>query len=286
MNDEYLPLVSLSRQSHFDALHEQRDLRSAITSFLGLKPGFNEIAQEIAIYFLRHLDSRWAHFARLQSDARLAQLGSFGLSPEEANFLNGVSIWESWPMSFAARDGQIVVHGDRSDPRIRLPACLRSGSEELIVVAAPLSLSIKTIGVLSIGFLPSDASIKSITTDVEVVVEILALYLAGLLEGLEGSAHAIATENQLTRMSSDQRGSSLSQRQLTILGFLADGLTYDQIASRIGFSHSTVRMELMQIYRNFGVNSREEAVQWARDHELIPGDIFEPAPTTAQKESG
>ena len=61
----------------------------------------------------------------------------------------------------------------------------------------------------------------------------------------------------------------LTQRQKTIPDYLGEGLTYDQIGARIGFSHSTVRMDFMQIYRFFGVTSRDAAVAVALERGLL-----------------
>lgn len=53
---------------------------------------------------------------------------------------------------------------------------------------------------------------------------------------------------------------ALTQRQQAILEGMAEGLTNRQIAARICFSESTVRLESMAIYRHFGVHSRGQAV--------------------------
>jgi DNA-binding CsgD family transcriptional regulator len=57
---------------------------------------------------------------------------------------------------------------------------------------------------------------------------------------------------------------TLSARQMTILHGMAEGLTNRQIAQRICFSESTVRLESMAIYRYLGVHSRGHAVAAAR----------------------
>jgi DNA-binding CsgD family transcriptional regulator len=57
-----------------------------------------------------------------------------------------------------------------------------------------------------------------------------------------------------------EQSAELSPRQRLILEGMEQGLTNRQIATRIGFSESTVRMESMAIYRFFGVHSRTEAV--------------------------
>ncbi len=57
----------------------------------------------------------------------------------------------------------------------------------------------------------------------------------------------------------------LTPRQSVILRAMARGRTNAQIAHQISFSESTVRLESMSIYRHFGVHSRSDAVQAARD---------------------
>jgi DNA-binding NarL/FixJ family response regulator len=58
---------------------------------------------------------------------------------------------------------------------------------------------------------------------------------------------------------------TLTPRQVEILHAMSLGRTNRQIARQIGFSESTVRLESMAIYRHFGVHSREDAVQAARE---------------------
>ena len=62
----------------------------------------------------------------------------------------------------------------------------------------------------------------------------------------------------------------LSMRQAAILRHLAEDLTMRQIASRIGYSESTVRMESLAIYRALGVHDRRDAVNLAITVGLIP----------------
>lgn len=56
---------------------------------------------------------------------------------------------------------------------------------------------------------------------------------------------------------------SLSARQREILRALAEGLTYQEIASRVGYSHGTVRKEVIAVYALMGVRDRDGAVDRA-----------------------
>lgn len=62
---------------------------------------------------------------------------------------------------------------------------------------------------------------------------------------------------------SSHEGLSLTSRQCRILHLLAHGLTNPQIAARIGFSTSTVRLETLKIFRALGVHDRKRAVEAA-----------------------
>lgn len=63
--------------------------------------------------------------------------------------------------------------------------------------------------------------------------------------------------------------SSLTPRQMEILRWMHAGMTNRQIAARICFSESTVRLESMAIYRRLGVRSRGQAVAAARQAGLL-----------------
>lgn len=61
----------------------------------------------------------------------------------------------------------------------------------------------------------------------------------------------------------------LSARQRTVLQLMAAGMTLRQIANRIGYSESTVRMESLAIYRMLGVHDRDKAVLSGRAYGFL-----------------
>lgn len=106
------------------------------------------------------------------------------------------------------------------------------------------------------------------------------LTLIGCSLAAEDRQQVVALASRLTWLSSlkpdtikrsvDVTRGPLTERQRTILAAMARGLTNRQIASRINFSESTVRMESMAIYRIYGVHSRMEAVAAARASGHLP----------------
>ena len=58
----------------------------------------------------------------------------------------------------------------------------------------------------------------------------------------------------------------LSSREAEVLTLVARGLPNKQIARVLGISGNTVKVHLTSIYRTLGINDRETAALWARDH--------------------
>ena len=116
----------------------------------------------------------------------------------------------------------------------------------------------------------SDGSVKSLiavwlTADDmdDIVSDVSRLTLVGRLwSGTQGVVRAVDARSG---SNSDATADGLTVRQTVILQAMADGLTNAQIARRINFSESTVRLESMSIYRHFGVHSRLEAVRAAQE---------------------
>jgi PAS domain S-box-containing protein len=60
----------------------------------------------------------------------------------------------------------------------------------------------------------------------------------------------------------------LTPRARDVLGLVAQGLSDDEIATKIGVSRNTVRNHVSAIYRTIGVRKRSALVVWARERGL------------------
>jgi len=63
---------------------------------------------------------------------------------------------------------------------------------------------------------------------------------------------------------------TLTERQRQVLSLMAEGITYQIIAERLGISTHTVTTHVDRAFLKLGVRSREEAVQVAIKEALIP----------------
>ncbi len=67
----------------------------------------------------------------------------------------------------------------------------------------------------------------------------------------------------------NQGNSLLTDREITVLRLIANGLTTKEIANQIGMAERTVEFHITNIYEKVGVNSRASAVNWAKEKGLI-----------------
>jgi DNA-binding CsgD family transcriptional regulator/N-acetylneuraminic acid mutarotase len=63
--------------------------------------------------------------------------------------------------------------------------------------------------------------------------------------------------------------SALSEREIEILGLVAEGLTNREIAQRLSISHNTVKVHLSNVFDKIGVSSRTEATVYAIEHRIV-----------------
>ncbi|MGB7448588.1 MAG: response regulator transcription factor [Ornithinimicrobium sp.] len=66
------------------------------------------------------------------------------------------------------------------------------------------------------------------------------------------------------------QGLGLSGRESEVLGLISQGLTNDQIATRMYLSINTVKTHVRSAYRKIEVDSRPKAVIWGMSHGLAP----------------
>ena len=167
-----------------------------------------------------------------------------GASADPGLYARAVAwLWTATSDSSAADDAAAHVEARSTDGRAEAVACM------------PL---------LSDGSVKSLIAVWLTADDMDdIVSDVSRLTLVGRLwSGTQGVVRAVDARSG---SNSDATADGLTVRQTVILQAMAHGLTNAQIARRINFSESTVRLESMSIYRHFGVHSRLEAVRAAQE---------------------
>ncbi len=134
----------------------------------------------------------------------------------------------------------------------------RQGGERLLVAAAQLGLA----EAAGLAGRPTDAA-----DHLDRAEQILAGCSApGILADL-----TVETARRLSaRRPGGPRGGELTDRERTVLRYLAGDLTIPEIARELSVSANTVKSQVAAIRTKLGVSSRSEAVRVARDQRLLP----------------
>jgi DNA-binding NarL/FixJ family response regulator len=64
----------------------------------------------------------------------------------------------------------------------------------------------------------------------------------------------------------ERRDAELSERELEVLGLVAEGLPNKLIARRLEIAEKTVKAHLTSVFAAIGVSDRTQAALWAREH--------------------
>ena len=91
--------------------------------------------------------------------------------------------------------------------------------------------------------------------------EALIAYANRLLQALSGGHASLST--------GDKHAALLSERELEVLRYLAQGLNYEEIGRQLFLSLNTIQFHVKHIYGKLQVNKRLQAIEKAREMNLI-----------------
>jgi len=233
-----------------------------VIEFLRSDPTPDHVAQELVLSYAQHLGVRAAIISEVHSDASVRITGAFGVSDQVKAQFSAMSMWDAVPPAVAIRAQQTVVVPTARQFALDFPHWPEHlGATSLATV--PLMTASATIGAISVFVRDEGWASHAAASIVQEVADVYVLYLAAHARHQQADGPAPLQRESVTStqtQDSDISPLDFSARQRHVLELLSQGLTYDQIAARIGFSHSTVRMELLKAYRAFGVSSRRDAV--------------------------
>ncbi len=243
------------------------DIAERFIDYLRSEPTADEVAQELVLGYLVDFRARASIVTTIDPDATLRLVGGFGLDAAALKEFDQLSLWDELPPALTIRQRRPIVFPGADQSARRFPNMAGAALARRSIIAAPMMTSASTIGSLCVYL---DVEGEQVTTAARVLAAIADIYVLYLLANVEQQAKAAPESPVADRASRPQdrartrraalNVSDFSERQKTVLQLLAQGMTYDQIAIRIGYSHSTVRMELMAMYRAFDVSSRREAI--------------------------
>ena len=251
------------------------DTTARFIEYLRSEPSPTEVAQELVLGFLAEFDARASAISAVEPDATLRLLGHFGLPGNLVETIGPLSLWDRLPSAVSVRQRRPVVLPSAEAVADAFPIMNGTWPVGHSLVDAPLLTTSAVVGSVFVQFEAEGAKVASAAQVLEALTDVYVLYL--LARSSRAAAQPLsnagvgvtASSTHVESGTRDVSARSFTRRQKLILEYLSDGLTYDQIAARIGYSHSTVRMELMRMYRVLGVSSRRDAIAVARRLGLV-----------------
>lgn len=194
--------------------------------------------------------ARGAFVYTLNTRSNLVESAGYGEPYAEG--MNEISAWDENPASLAVRTkGLIFQPGSEAAGRYG-------------VVAFPLIMGKSPVGVF-VTVLSPETKVNPVPLEIAGALEKLGGFFVTSKAGSLGSTGAKSASGSVE---------DLTTRQVTILGFMGDGMTNAEISTKVLLSESTVRQETIRIYRALQVSGRQEAVAKARAIGLIPAIKF------------
>lgn len=239
-----------------------------LIAYLAERPTMDQLAQYLVLQTFRQHSPRGALIYVFFSDGTVQSAGSFGLPPDVVRALQSLSLWDHAPAVDAIREGTPVILNGADVVRTKYPWLEQQPAMLTPTVAWPLGVGHKCDGSLQVHF-AEEFDESHLSETFSEISPILGLY-AGVRNTSGEPAHDMYdSPRRQANGHSPAKPEKLTTRQQQILELLAVGMTNPQIASRIGFSDSTVRQETMAIYRFLGADGRRDAVQIATMRGLL-----------------
>ena len=194
--------------------------------------------------------------SRLNRDGNLKMIASYGYSESSISSFEVISIWDSTPCSDAIREKKIIIMHRPSDFHARYPKITNVLNHQFTTLAVPMFFRLGVIGSFTVTF-------KNCQSDFEVDED----FWAGVASICSFFLVNISKPNNQPHIHVESI--FLTDRQKKIVNHFKDGLTIQEIANKLGYSHSTIRQEIIKIYRLLGVRDRKSAISLATSSNLL-----------------
>jgi DNA-binding CsgD family transcriptional regulator len=253
-------------------------------AFLNLRPTCDEVCHRIVAMWPGRDTVGQAALGILANDGSITWAGRFGYEDKVMEAYGRTTMWDQLPSSLAVLQQRPVVIDARNDILTHFPQLAEDMPNLSFVLAGPLVSNLTSCGVLvASGTDPLRYSQESaaILTDYCLA---LSLYVFSQLSIFSGESQCITSGGVTKSTPTDFPRRQilvpnvLTDRQLSVLQYLAMGYTNRQIGRLMAFSESTIRQATTAIYAYFGVSRRREAVEAAILRNMVEMTSAETAP--------
>lgn len=211
---------------------------------------------EIVHDVFRQCEPTGAFLTRLTREGNLKMIASYGYADAAIAGYETISIWDATPSTDAVREKKFIAIRGSEEWRNRFPKIARILSDDQTVVAVPLIYRLGVIGAFTMSLKECPSHLEADQDFWNGVASICSFFVVNTSE-----PHTLSATPTI--------GVYLTERQKKIVNHFKDGLTIAEIAGKLGYSHSTIRQEIIKIYRLLGVRDRKSAIVEATSRNLL-----------------
>lgn len=210
-----------------------------------------------------------AFICRAEADGMLQMMGSYGYPPDRVGKDAKVSIFDPMGITDSIRESRVIVFNGWEDYLVHYPDKKSLAGPGKAFVAVPFSREGFPAGGVGIAFnsyVNEDIFNTLLWETIQLIGEVYvspAWFNSG---ETGGSGKELTSTRRVTP-------ENLPDRAKKVLALMAQGKTNWQIASILRFSESTIKGDAAMIFRAFGVNSREAAVEAAIKASMVTAPL-------------
>lgn len=224
------------------------DLVSRLLTALRDSTSPDNFCQRLALNVLRDFEVESTFIARLDSDACLTMVGSWGYPAERRRIDDRPSIRTPMAITDAIREGKIKVFSTWQSYLDAYPQLEHKAGPGNAIVCVPFSRDGSRSGGLGITF---SHSIENLPIN-EQLLDLMVMCCEVMING----SWAQSTFSPNPEPAGPKTYADLSSRQKTIIQLVSEGNTNPEIAVKLRFSPSLIKKELQELYRIFSIADR------------------------------
>lgn len=213
-------------------------------------PDGNSLCQFVTIRMLKEFGALNMFISELKPGGLIIPTYQFGFTEEEMQSWNISSVDDHIPTADALKTNSFIWLADREDWDRDYPDLAKFKYPEVeTFICWPIHIRGAYMSVMGVSFTKVVASNHEIKNYLETISGLVGLQISSLKRLRVSVEQDSALWNLLTN------------RQHKIVAMMSEGMTNNQIAEELGYSHSTIRQETIKIYETLGVTGRKGATQ-------------------------
>ena len=236
---------------------------SLLTHVISDDPTPDLLLSHIALNTLDSLGCREIELGLISTQGFINIIGRFGVKAKTAKPKIEIPLWETLPITDCIRTGEILYLDSSKNLISKYPTLTKSTTDSSqYFIAAPIKYRHAVIGAIYLTCCREPRSIFRESKETETLLGLLGIFLSNFMKN----------QSKVPKSYIDA-GGKLTPRQIKIIELFQENLTTDQIASKLRFSSSTIKQDIIKIYEIFSVHSRIEVVERAKKVGLVKPDL-------------